>query len=136
MGNPIRLALLSLVVVAAVGYLILTGVKQTGMQYMTVTELAGLDRAPKSEGFRLDGVVAAGSVVYDQRVPKLQFKMTDGKENIAVIYEGLMPDAFADGREVVVEGSYKHADRALHATKLVTKCPSKYETQGLGKDKS
>lgn len=136
MGNRVRLAVLSLVVIAAVGYLILTGVKQTGMQYMTVTELAQLDRAPKSEGFRLDGVVAPGSVVYNQKEPKLQFKMTDGKEHIAVVYEGLMPDAFADGREVVVEGEYRHADRALHATKLVTKCPSKYEAQGLGKDKS
>jgi cytochrome c-type biogenesis protein CcmE len=136
MGNSIRLTLLSLLVVAAVGYLVLTGVKQTGMQYMTVTELARLDRAPKSDGFRLDGTVAPGSVVYDQRAPKLEFKMTDGKEKIAVVYDGLKPDAFADGREVVVEGSYHHDDRALHASKLVTKCPSKYEAKGLGKDKS
>jgi len=136
MGNSTRLILMSLVVIAAVGYLILTGVKQTGMHYMTVTELAGLDRAPKAEGFRLDGTVAPGSVVYDQREPKLQFKMTDGKENISVVYEGLMPDAFADGREVVVEGSYRHAERAIYASKLVTKCPSKYEAKGLGKDKS
>src|SRR6266404_1499665 len=110
MGKSVRLTVLSLAVVAAVGYLILTGVKQTGMQYMTVTELARLDHAPKSEGFRLDGTVAPGSVVYDQ----------------------LMPDAFADGREVVVEGAYKHQDRALYASKLVTKCPSKYEAKGLG----
>ena len=136
MGSRVRLAVLSLVVIAAVGYLILTGVKQTGMQYMTVTELARLDRAPKAEGFRLDGVVAPGSVVYDQREPKLQFKMTDGKEKIAVVYDGLMPDAFADGREVVVEGAYRLGDRALYASKLVTKCPSKYEAKGLGKDKS
>jgi cytochrome c-type biogenesis protein CcmE len=136
MGNSIRLSLLSLLVVAAVGYLVLTGVKQTGMQYMTVTELARLDRAPKSEGFRLDGTVAPGTIVYDQKVPKLEFKMTDGKEKIAVVYDGLKPDAFADGREVVVEGAYHHEDRALHASKLVTKCPSKYEAKGLGKDKS
>src|SRR5258705_5577798 len=136
MGNPIRLALLTLLFVAAVGFIILTGVKQTGMQYMTVPELAHLDRAPKAEGFRLDGTVAPGSVVYDQKAPKLQFKMTDGKEKIAVVYDGLMPDAFADGREVVVEGAYRHQDRALVASKLVTKCPSKYEAKGLGKDKS
>jgi len=136
MGNSIRLALLTLIFVAAVGYLIMTGVRQTGMHYMTVTELAHLDRAPKSEAFRLDGTVAAGSVVYDQKAPKLQFQMTDGKEHIAVVYDGLMPDAFAAGREVVVEGAYRHQERALHASKLVTKCPSKYEAKGLGKDKS
>jgi cytochrome c-type biogenesis protein CcmE len=136
MGSKMRLLLMSLLVIAAVGYLVLTGVKQTGMQYMSVTELARLDRQPKSEGFRLDGKVAVGSVVYDQRAPRLQFLMTDGKENIAVVYDGLKPDAFADGREVVVEGTYRHAERALHASKLVTKCPSKYEAKGLGKDKS
>jgi len=136
MGSRIRIVILSLLVVGAVAYLILTGVKQTGMQYMTVTELATLDRAPKAEGFRLDGKVDVGSVVYDQKIPRLQFRMTDGKERIAIVYEGLMPDAFADGREVVVEGNYRHADRSLLATKLVTKCPSKYEAQGFGKDKS
>ena len=136
MGSKTRLVLMSLVFVAAVAYLVLTGVKQTGMHYMSVTELARLDHAPKEDGFRLDGKVAVGSVDYDQRAPRLKFQMTDGKENIAVIYEGLKPDAFADGREVVVEGNYRHADRALYASKLVTKCPSKYEAQGLGKDKS
>ncbi|HXF58749.1 MAG TPA: cytochrome c maturation protein CcmE [Candidatus Saccharimonadales bacterium] len=136
MSNSLRLTLVSLLVVASVGWLIVTEVKHTGMQYMTVTELARLDHAPKAEGFRLDGTVAPGSVVYDQKIPTLRFKMTDGKEKIAVVYDGLMPDAFADGREVVVEGAYRHDDRALHATKLVTKCPSKYEAQGLGKDKT
>src|SRR3954467_10968803 len=136
MGKSLRLTSLTLLVIATVGYLVATGVKQTGMQYMTVTELSRLDRAPKSEGFRLDGTVAPGTVVYDQRTPKLEFKMTDGKERIAVVYDGLMPDAFADGREVVVEGAYHHEDRALHASKLVTKCPSKYEAKGLGKDRS
>jgi len=136
MGSRLRLVIISLIVVAAVGYLILTGVKQTGMQYMTVSELARLDRSPKSDGFRLDGTVAVGSVDYDQKAPRLRFYMTDGKEKIAIVYDGLKPDAFADGREVVVEGVYRHSDRALYASKLVTKCPSKYEAQGLGKDKS
>jgi cytochrome c-type biogenesis protein CcmE len=135
-GNSIRLTVVSLVVVVAVGYLILTGVKQTGMQYMSVTELARLENPPQAEGFRLDGKVTPGSVLYNQRAPRLQFMMTDGKENITVVYEGLMPDAFADGREVVVEGSYRHAERALYASKLVTKCPSKYEAKGLGKDRA
>ncbi len=134
--TSLRLILVTLAVVGSVTYLILSGVKQTGLQYMSVTELATLSQAPKSGGFRLDGKVAPGSVVYDQREPRLSFKMTDGKEAIGVVYEGLMPDAFAAGREVVVEGTYRHADRTLVASKLVTKCPSKYEAEGLGKDRS
>jgi cytochrome c-type biogenesis protein CcmE len=136
MNTTVKIILVSLVVVGSVTYLILSGVKQTGMQYMTVTELAQMDKAPKSGGFRLDGIVAAGTIVYDQKTPRLQFKMTDGKQAVTVIYDGLKPDAFADGRDVVVEGTFQHTDRTLHASKLVTKCPSKYEAQGLGEDKS
>jgi cytochrome c-type biogenesis protein CcmE len=136
MGTSIRLIIATLAIIGAIAYLVLTSASKTGMQYLSVSELARLDHAPQSDGFRLDGTIAPGSVVYDQRTPRLSFQMTDGTERIAVIYDGLMPDAFADGREVVVEGVYRHEDRALHATKLVTKCPSKYEAKGLGADKS
>jgi cytochrome c-type biogenesis protein CcmE len=136
-----RLILITFAVIGSVAYLILSGVKQTGLQYMSVTELAQLSQPPKAGGFRLDGKVAAGSVVYDQKAPRLQFQMTDGGEAnrgeaIGVVYDGLMPDAFAAGREVVVEGTYRHTEKTLHASKLVTKCPSKYEAEGLGKDRS
>jgi cytochrome c-type biogenesis protein CcmE len=136
MNTTVRIVVVSLVGVAAVGYLILSGVKQTGLHYMTVTELAQLERAPKAGGFRLDGIVAAGTIVYDQKEPRLSFRMTDGKEAVNIVYRGLMPDAFAEGRDVVVEGSFRHADRTLEATKLVTKCPSKYESDELGEDRS
>jgi len=134
--TSLRLILITAVVIASLAWLILSGVKQTGLQYLSVTELAQLQAPPKSGGFRLDGKVKAGSWTYDQKAPRLAFAMTDGKESIGVIYDGLMPDAFGDGREVVVEGTYRHADKTLHASKLVTKCPSKYEAEGLGKDKS
>jgi cytochrome c-type biogenesis protein CcmE len=134
--TSLRLILVTLAVIGSVTWLILSGVKQTGLHYMTVTELAQLASAPASGGFRLDGKVQAGTVSYDQRAPRLCFRMTDGTESIGVVYDGLKPDAFADGREVVVEGVYQHQDRTLHASKLVTKCPSKYEAQGLGKDRS
>lgn len=136
MNSTVKIVLVSLVVIGSVTLLITTSANKYGMQYMTVTELAQLERAPKAGGFRLDGLVAAGSIQYDQKAPRLRFRMTDGKEAVSVIYDGLMPDAFADGRDVVVEGTFQHADRTLHATKLVTKCPSKYESSGLGADKS
>lgn len=136
MSSRVRIILVSLVIIGAIGYLVLTGVKQTGLQYMSVAELAQLQKPPAEGGFRLDGQVAVGSIVYNQKVPQLFFQMTDGKEVIGVVYDGLMPDAFGQGREVVVEGTYDHSRRTLHATKLVTKCPSKYEAEGLGKDKA
>ena len=138
MSSRLRIVLVSLVIVGAISYLVLTGVKQTGLQYMTVAELAHIQKPPASGGFRLDGAVAVGSIVYNQKVPQLAFQIQDkkGSDVIGVVYDGLMPDAFGEGREVVVEGTYDHARRTLHASKLVTKCPSKYEAEGLGKDKT
>lgn len=136
MSSRLRIILVSLVIVGAIGYLVLTGVKQTGLHYLTVAELAQLEKPPAQGGFRLDGQVAVGSIVYDQKVPQLAFQMTDGKEVVGVVYNGLMPDAFGEGREVVVEGTYNQTARTLNASKLVTKCPSKYEAEGLGKDKT
>jgi cytochrome c-type biogenesis protein CcmE len=134
--TSLRLVLITVAVIGSVAWLILSGVKQTGLQYLSVTELAQLESPPQSGGFRLDGKVEAGTISYDQKEPQLRFAMTDGKESIGVVYDGLMPDAFGDGREVVVEGTYRHAEKTLHASKLVTKCPSKYEAEGLGEDKS
>lgn len=136
MNRSYRFVLLLFVVVASVAYLVLTSVKNTGMRYLTVTELAQIGRPPGGEGFRLDGTVVPGSIQYDQREQRLNFQMTDGKEQVAVQYLGLKPDAFADGREVVVEGTYQASSHVLEASKLVTKCPSKYEAKGLGKDRS
>lgn len=136
MSSRLRIILVSLVIVVAIAYLVLTGVKATGLQYMTVAELANLSKPPAEGGFRLDGMVATGTIDYDQKVPVLNFQMTDGKEVIGVTYDGLMPDAFGEGREVVVEGTYDHPRRTLHASKLVTKCPSKYESERLGRDKT
>jgi cytochrome c-type biogenesis protein CcmE len=44
---------------------------------------------------------------------------------VPVAYHGILPDMFAEGREVVVEGRY--ADGGLAARQIMTSCPSKYE---------
>ena len=103
---------------------------------MTLAERAQLEKPPADGGFRLDGRVAVGRIVYDQTVPQRAFPMSDGPAVGGVGYPGRLPAAFGVGREVVVEGTYIPARRTRHAAKLVTTCPSKYEAEGLGKDKT
>ncbi len=45
-----------------------------------------------------------------------------------VTYQGVTPDMFAEGREVVVEGTLGK-DGVFHANTLLTSCPSKYEAE-------
>jgi cytochrome c-type biogenesis protein CcmE len=47
---------------------------------------------------------------------------------VPVAYRGILPDMFAAGREVVVEGRY--GDGSLAARQILTSCPSKYEPAG------
>lgn len=44
---------------------------------------------------------------------------------VPVIYNGLRPDMFAVGRDVIIEGEFVNG--SLQAAKLLTQCPSKYE---------
>jgi len=45
-----------------------------------------------------------------------------------VSYQGVTPDMFIDGGEVVVEGALGK-DGVFHANTLLTSCPSKYEAE-------
>ncbi|MEW6272934.1 MAG: cytochrome c maturation protein CcmE, partial [Thermodesulfobacteriota bacterium] len=44
---------------------------------------------------------------------------------LPVRYNGIRPDMFADGRDVIVEGKVESG--VFHAKTLLTTCPSKYE---------
>ena len=46
---------------------------------------------------------------------------------IPVAFQGILPDMFAEGREVVVEARYQ--DGSLAAKQIMTSCPSKYEAE-------
>ena len=49
-----------------------------------------------------------------------------GDETVKVVYKGSVPDAFASGGEVVVDGKLRRATSQATATRCVAKCPSKY----------
>jgi cytochrome c-type biogenesis protein CcmE len=51
---------------------------------------------------RVGGVVERHSLV--RNGPRIRFRLTDGKTNIAVTYDGPLPDLFREGQGVVAEG--------------------------------
>ncbi len=58
------------------------------------------------------------------------FYMTDENGNeMKVIFEGTIPNNFETATSVVVTGKYK--DGYFHAKDILTKCPSKYEEEGI-----
>ena len=120
----------SLIIVGAIFYLIFTGVSQTSVYYLTVSEL--MDRKETisfDDGVRVSGTVVPGSIERHDSHFKVNFKMTDSKKDILVHYEGIIPDMFKDNVDIVVEGTMDRGDNILTANTLLTSCPSKYEAE-------
>lgn len=58
--------------------------------------------APQGRTFRLGGLVEQGSVRRDG--VKVSFRVTDTVKTIPVVYEGILPDLFKEGKGVVAQG--------------------------------
>lgn len=117
-------------VVGTVGYLMASGIKDTGVYFLTPSELATRVNADPSfynVGVKMGARVVHGSIERDVASQTISFKVTDGTQNYPVIYRGLAPDTFADDVDVVVEGRLM-PDGTFHATTLLAKCGSKYES--------
>lgn len=112
--------------VAIIGLTFNTALKTsaTHMRPSRFKELSEKNKIRKGAAIKLTGTVVKGSV--DKSAGKLAFKITDKKSQISIVYEGTIPDAFAEGRDVIIDGAYTDGEPFI-ATQLSTKCPSKYE---------
>lgn len=116
-------------VLSTAGYLMASSIKQTGVYYVTTSELSAhvaADASFHETGVKLGARVVPGTIV---RVPggkRHEFKVTDGTTTYPVVYRGIAPDTFTDGVDVVVEGRLGR-DGTFHATTLLAKCASRYE---------
>ncbi len=122
----------ALALVGIVGYLAVTGMKDSMMYYYTPDELAtkvAADPSVRDLGAKMGGRVVPGSVQYDARTLDLRFTIVDiasGRTTYPVAHNGPLPDTFEEGRDVVVEGRLA-ADGTFQATTVLTKCGSRYE---------
>jgi cytochrome c-type biogenesis protein CcmE len=94
---------------------------------MTVTELANSQDTVTGEQIRAGGNVVIGSIQRGDLGEGVRFEMTDGTSTLPVVYDGVVPDIFADHAEVIVTGTLR-SDGVFEATELLTKCPSRFES--------
>lgn len=72
--------------------------------FFTPTQiLAG--EAPHGRSFRIGGMVVKNSLARQPDGVTVSFVVTDLANNIAVIYHGILPDLFKEGKGVVAEGT-------------------------------
>ena len=128
-----RFLLGAAVIVAGTAGLIATGVKETGVYFLTPTELIARTAADPTfhdVGLKVGAKVVPGSVQRDRATRTIAFRVTDGASEFPVTYTGLVPDTFTDASniEVIVEGKYGR-DGVFHATEVLAKCGSRYEAE-------
>lgn len=117
-----------IIVFLAIGYLAYTGFQTSATYYYMVSEFKERESSLYGEKVRVNGQVLPGSVAREAAGRKLSFTVTEGNESLVVIYQGVVPDTFKEGVEVVVEGQL-NSDGIFQASTLMPKCPSRYEPQ-------
>jgi len=78
-----------------------------------------------SKRLRIGGLVENGSLVLSEGGKRFNFKVTDGKTDLAVSYLGVAPALFREGQGVVAEGKMT-ADGSFDAATLLAKHDEKY----------
>jgi cytochrome c-type biogenesis protein CcmE len=117
-------------ILGSVGYLMASGIKETGVYYLTPTELAArvnTDHSFYNVGVKMGARVVKGTITRDVATQTITFRASDGVQSYPVIYRGLAPDTFTDEVDVVVEGRLQ-PDGTFRATTLLAKCGSRYES--------
>ena len=125
-GKGLQLAIVGVVILAAVGYLVYSGLR-TNVYYQTVGELQAGGGA-NGKQVRLAGNVVPGSIVREEGSSTIRFQVADAGGALPVVYRGAVPDIFGPAIEVVLEGKYDPAT-GFAADTLLAKCPSKFEEQ-------
>lgn len=92
------------VLVAAFGYLMYSGVEDNLVYFLTPAELIAKGDKAIDRPVRLGGQVVPGSVVWNADSIELNFRVTDGTHEIAVHSTGAPPQMFRAGIGVVMEG--------------------------------
>lgn len=111
------------VIVLGLAFVAYQGARSSLVYYLTPTEFA---RRPdlRAVQVRLAGRVSSGSVEKGEGVTR--FAITDGITVYRVRFTGALPDLFAEGREVLVEGRLD-AQGMLLATQVITTHPVEYK---------
>ena len=132
-GRAIVLALGTIVVVGALGYLLWGGLDRNLVYFLTPEELLERGERAYDVPVRLGGQVAPGSVEWNAEALDLRFRLSDGKKEIPVHAKGAPPQMFRDGMGVIVEGRYGSGG-VFEATSLMVKHSNEYRAPAPGEE--
>lgn len=115
------------IVVLALAVLLFNSMQGSTVYYLTVSELKAKAGTMGSQDVRVAGKAVDGTIQWDAANRTANFEVVDQNgAKMPVTYQGLVPDTFKDGSDVVIEGKLD-SQGVFQAHTLLAKCPSKYE---------
>jgi len=120
----LRILFLFLVIASVIlsVYLVLKSLEENVVYFLSPTEIKNLTAINKKR-IRIGGMVKDQSIIINS--DKINFIVTDFKNEINVSYSGSVPNLFAEGKGVVAEGYLK--DRSyFSAVKILAKHDENY----------
>ena len=120
----LRILFISLLLVSVILsiFLILKSLEENVVYFQSPTEVKELAELNKKK-IRIGGMVKNNSISIEEK--KVKFIVTDFKNEINVIYSGVIPNLFAEGKGVVAEG-YLNDRNFFSATKILAKHDENY----------
>lgn len=104
--------------------LVLYSLKNNINLYFTPTKVYNKE-APQDRSFRIGGLVVDHSLKRESDGLTVHFEITDTARSIPVVYKGILPDLFKEGKGVVAEGKLE-ADGVFHADQVLAKHDENY----------
>ena len=113
----------ALAALGAAAALVLSAFEENLVFFFTPTQVAA-GEAPKNRAFRIGGMVKEGSVQRDG--VNVRFVVTDTAQDVPVMYTGILPDLFREGKGVVTQGKLDDGGKIFKASEVLAKHDENY----------
>jgi cytochrome c-type biogenesis protein CcmE len=104
--------------------LVLNAFRSNLVFFFTPTQVAARE-APVGRSFRIGGLVESGSLQRQADGVTVRFVVTDTAKAVPVVYSGILPDLFKEGKGVVAQGKLG-TDGVFHAEQVLAKHDENY----------
>ena len=120
----IALIIAGLAILGVALTLVLSAFRSNLVFFFTPTQVAAHE-APHGRNFRIGGLVEKGSVKRQPDGVTVRFVVTDTAKSVPVLFTGILPDLFKEGKGVVAQGKLG-ADGVFAASEVLAKHDENY----------
>jgi cytochrome c-type biogenesis protein CcmE len=120
----IALIVAGLAILGIAATLVLSAFRSNLVFFFTPTQVVAHE-APQGRNFRIGGLVEKGSVKRQPDGVTVRFVVTDTAKSVPVLFTGILPDLFKEGKGVVAQGKLG-ADGVFAASEVLAKHDENY----------